>query len=70
MRQVKVLGCEAVVRYLMAAVGPVRLAKVQVCWMGDWCGDWPDWLADRLGEDSFETVGESQEWPAGHHQYR
>jgi len=58
-RPAKVLGFEAAVRHSMVVVGLVHFAKVQVCWMGDWLGDWPERAVVRLGGDWAETSGRS-----------
>jgi len=54
-RPTMVLGFEAAVRHSIVVAGLVHFAKVQVCWMGDWLGDWPERAAVRLGADWAET---------------
>ena len=63
----KVLGFEGAVRHSTFVAGPVHSAKVRVCWMGDWLGDWPERAVIRLGGDWAETSGGNQGWLTGHH---
>jgi hypothetical protein len=66
-RLTRVLGFEAAVRHSMVVAGPVHFAKVRVCWMGDWLGDWPERAVVLLGGDWAETSGRSQGQLADHH---
>lgn len=66
-RLTKVPGFEEAVRYSMVVAAPVHFAKVRVCWMGDWLGDWPEGAVVLLGGDWAETSRRSQEQLAGHH---